>query len=110
MVYMAEGVALAVLENLVHMSRQDFPARYVRITATVGDDIAIFSEGDLRGNRSLRDFSTRGFGRCMARQPTFDRPEGPLSRRSRRMELPPQPAAFGFQQECGSPARAVSSR
>lgn len=62
MVYMAESVALAVLENLVHMSRQDFPTGYVRITATVGDDIAILSEGDLRGSRSLRDFSTRALG------------------------------------------------
>jgi len=59
---MAQSVALAVLENLVHMSRQDFPTGYVRITATVGDDIAILSEGDLRGNRSLRDFSTRALG------------------------------------------------
>ena len=28
-VYMAESIALAVLENLVHMSRQDFPTGYV---------------------------------------------------------------------------------
>ena len=28
-VYMAESVALAVIENLVHMSRQDFPTGYV---------------------------------------------------------------------------------
>ncbi len=59
MVYMAQSVALAVLENLVHMSRQDFPTGYVRITATVPDDIAILSEIDLRGNRSLKDLSTR---------------------------------------------------
>jgi len=59
---MAQSVALAVLENLVHMSRQDFPTGYVRITATVGDDIAILSEGDLRGSGSLRDFSTRALG------------------------------------------------
>lgn len=31
MVYMAQSVALAVLENLVHMSRQDFPTGYVRL-------------------------------------------------------------------------------
>ena len=51
-----------VLENLVHMSRQDFPTGYVRITATVPDDIAILSEIDLRGNRSLKDLSTRALG------------------------------------------------
>lgn len=62
MVYMAQSVALAVLENLVHMSRQDFPTGYVRITATVPDDIAILSEIDLRGNRSLKDLSTRALG------------------------------------------------
>jgi len=62
MVYMAQSVALAVLENLVHMSRQDFPTGYVRITATVPDDIAILSEPDLRGNRSLRDLSTQALG------------------------------------------------
>jgi RES domain-containing protein len=28
-VYMAESIALAVLENLVHMTRQDFPRGYV---------------------------------------------------------------------------------
>ena len=62
MVYMAQSVALAVLENLVHMSRQDFPTGYVRITATVPDDIAILSEIDLRANRSLKDLSTRALG------------------------------------------------
>ena len=52
MVYMAQSVALAVLENLVHMSRQDFPTGYVKRGAIVPDDIAILSETDLRGNRS----------------------------------------------------------
>jgi hypothetical protein len=33
MVYMAQSVALAVVENLVHMSRQDFPTAYVCIAA-----------------------------------------------------------------------------
>jgi len=62
MVYMAQSVALAVLENLVHMSRQDFPTGYVRITAIVPEDVVVFSETDLRRNRSLRDFSTRALG------------------------------------------------
>jgi hypothetical protein len=34
-VYMAHSVALAVLENLVHMSRQDYPTGYVVVAATV---------------------------------------------------------------------------
>jgi len=34
-VYMAESVALAVLENLVHMSRQDFPTGYVCVAAVL---------------------------------------------------------------------------
>ena len=44
MVYMAQSVALAVVENLVHMPRQDFPTGYVCIMAIVPDDIAILSE------------------------------------------------------------------
>jgi len=44
LVYMAQSVAVAVLENLVHMSRQDFPRGYVRITATLPDDMAVVPE------------------------------------------------------------------
>lgn len=47
-VYMAESVALAVLENLVHMSRQDFPAGYVCVAAVLPDSIAIATERDIR--------------------------------------------------------------
>ena len=39
--YMAESVALAVLENLVHMSRQDFPTAYVCVTAVIPDGVNI---------------------------------------------------------------------
>ena len=62
MVYMAESVALAVLENLVHMSRQDFPTGYVRIMATVPDEIVVLSETGLRLDWSLKDLSTRALG------------------------------------------------
>lgn len=51
-VYMAESVALAVLENLVHMSRQDFPAGYVVVSAIVPDDVKILSLGDIQSQRS----------------------------------------------------------
>jgi RES domain-containing protein len=47
-VYMAESVSLAVLENLVHMSRQDFPTGYVEVTATIPDDILVLAEMDVR--------------------------------------------------------------
>jgi len=40
-VYMAQSVALAVLENLVHMSRQDYPIGYVVVAATVPDHVRI---------------------------------------------------------------------
>src|SRR5271169_3442797 len=40
-VYMAQSVALAVLENLVHMSRQDYPTGYVVVTATIPDHVLI---------------------------------------------------------------------
>lgn len=41
-VYMAESVSLAVLENLVHMSRQDFPVGYVCVVAQLPDDLQVF--------------------------------------------------------------------
>jgi RES domain-containing protein len=40
-VYMAESVSLAVLENLVHMSRDDFPIGYVVLAAAIPDEIRI---------------------------------------------------------------------
>ncbi len=36
---MAESVALAVLENLVHMSPQDFPTGYVSVAAVLPDGL-----------------------------------------------------------------------
>jgi RES domain-containing protein len=44
---MAQSVALAVLENLVHMSEQDFPLRYVIVEAILPEDLAITTEADL---------------------------------------------------------------
>jgi RES domain-containing protein len=43
-VYMAESVALAVLENLIHLSRQDFPIGYVTVGATIPDNVEILGE------------------------------------------------------------------
>lgn len=46
-VYMAETVSLAVLENLVHMAREDFPAGYVVVAATVPEQIRVQRDQDL---------------------------------------------------------------
>jgi RES domain-containing protein len=34
-VYMSQSISLAVLENLVHLTRQDFPSGYVSIQANI---------------------------------------------------------------------------
>lgn len=47
-VYMAESVSLAVLENLVHMNRGDFPLGYVVVGAEIPDRIRILHEVDIR--------------------------------------------------------------
>lgn len=46
-VYMAESVALAVLENVVHMSRLDFPTGSVVIAAILPRDVQIHTEASL---------------------------------------------------------------
>ena len=61
-VYMAESVALAVLENLVHMSRQDFPVGYVCAAAVIPDGMDIATEQDLRLRVDLRELSSQGLG------------------------------------------------
>lgn len=61
-VYMAESVSLAVLENLVHMSRQDFPANYVSVAAVLPDDLIIATERELRQRVELRDLSSQSLG------------------------------------------------
>ena len=52
-VYMAESIALAVLENLVHMSRQDFPAGYVCVAANLPNGLPLLSEQELRRRYQL---------------------------------------------------------
>lgn len=37
-VYMAQSASLAILENLVHMSREDFPVGYVLIEAQLNEE------------------------------------------------------------------------
>ena len=61
-VYMAESIALAVLENLVHMSRKDFPSGYVCVAAVLPPDITVVHESELRLLRDLRDISPQALG------------------------------------------------
>ena len=46
-VYMAESVSLAVLENLVHMAKVDFPTGYVVIAAVLPEGIEVMTEEQL---------------------------------------------------------------
>jgi RES domain-containing protein len=62
MVYMAESIALAVLENLVHMSRQDFPTGYVCVAADLPDDLPTLSEQELRHRYELEELSPKVLG------------------------------------------------
>jgi len=59
---MAESIALAVLENLVHMPRQDFPRGYVCVAALLPDGISSIHEKDLRKHPALEDLSTAQLG------------------------------------------------
>lgn len=60
LVYMAETVSLAVLENLVHMSREDFPVGYVVVVAVVPRQIPILDEESLPAQ--IRGLSDREMG------------------------------------------------
>jgi RES domain-containing protein len=46
-VYMAETVSLAVLENLVHMTKQDFPTGYILLAAVVPEHLRVLRAEDL---------------------------------------------------------------
>jgi RES domain-containing protein len=59
---MAESVALAVLENLVHMSKADFPGGYVCIAAEIPAAIEVVTEEQLRSKRELHDLSACSLG------------------------------------------------
>jgi RES domain-containing protein len=61
-VYMAESIALAVLENLVHMSRQDFPTGYVCVAAVLPDGVSAATEHDLRLRSELQRSSPQALG------------------------------------------------
>jgi RES domain-containing protein len=48
MEYAAESISLAVLENLVHMSRRDFPVGYVALTALIPDSVRVLDVDEFR--------------------------------------------------------------
>ncbi len=57
---MAESVSLAVLENLVHMNREDFPLGYVVIGAVIPSNVEILSYDQLRAVEG--DLEPQAFG------------------------------------------------
>jgi RES domain-containing protein len=61
-VYMAESLALAVLENLVHMSRQDFPSGYVIVGAVIPDGLPILAEEQVRSAGGLQGAPSQAVG------------------------------------------------
>ena len=63
-VYMAESISLAVLENLVHMAGQDFPTNYVSVAAVLPENLHSATERDLRQRADLRDLSSQALGDC----------------------------------------------
>jgi RES domain-containing protein len=52
-VYMAGSISLAVLENLVHLTREDFPVGYVVIGAVLPTHLPILAPEDLAGAGQL---------------------------------------------------------
>jgi len=61
-VYTAESVALAVLENLVNMSRADFPTGYVVTGVWIPEHVAILEEADLRRSAGLHGAGSQEVG------------------------------------------------
>ena len=63
-VYMAETVSLAVLENLAQMAREDFPTGYVLVAALLTEEVRVLIEEDLTlqfGRISQRHLGDRWF-------------------------------------------------
>ena len=68
-VYMADSISLAVLENLVHLNREDFPVGYVVIGALLPSHVPILSLDDLAGARETVSPQTLG-DRWLEEQPS----------------------------------------
>ncbi len=61
-VYLAESLSLAVLENLVHMDRRNFPSSYVHLVAHIPDRIEIANEDLLRSEAPPSIKTTQNLG------------------------------------------------
>jgi RES domain-containing protein len=68
-VYMADSISLAVLENLVHLNREDFPVGYVVIGAVLPSQLPILSLEDRAGTGELVSSQTLG-DRWLEEQPS----------------------------------------
>jgi hypothetical protein len=67
---MAQSISLAVLENLVHTSKVDFPVGYVTVSALIPAELTILREKDINiDSRTLarENWATNGWRRL--RQP-----------------------------------------
>jgi len=54
-VYLAESVSLAVVENLVHMAREDFPTEYLVVSASLPESVSLRTEAELREDFPLAE-------------------------------------------------------
>ena len=109
-VYMAESTALAVLENLVHMSRQDFPSGYVCVAAALSRWAS-----DRDGRRfavAVRSATLQcpGTRRLVDRPPGNRRPQRRVRDRSWRTPLSAEPRTSGFWEDRRGAARPVPFR
>jgi RES domain-containing protein len=72
-VYMAQNISLAVLENLVHMSKEDFPVGYITVSALIPDGLSVLSEDDFTrdhpaiGQKELGDLWLASAGSAVLR-------------------------------------------
>ena len=68
-VYMAESISPAVLENLVHMSKEDFPLGYVIVSALLQEELRVLSDEDFPdvGPQELGDLWLTSAGSAVLR-------------------------------------------
>jgi hypothetical protein len=70
---MAQSISLAVLENLVHTSKVDFPVGYVTVSALIPAELTILREKDINidfpdaGPRELGDQWLASLGSAVLR-------------------------------------------
>src|ERR1039457_1781941 len=100
-VYMAESIALAVLDNLVHMTRQDFPRGYVCVAAVLPDGISMIHENDLRKHPALQDLNTEQLGDWWIDSRTSAVLQDPVFCDRGGTSLPPQSSPLGICADTG---------